>query len=77
MCILVQAYLFTEACSFLKFSRHNFAENGPPGPVNGLERRVSQFYTICDKNWLILVNTNIGKVMAVLVLTCTGLGARD
>jgi hypothetical protein len=42
---------------------------------NGLERRVSQFYTICDKNQLI--NKNIGKVMASLVLTCNGLGAPD
>ena len=28
-CILVQAYLFTQACSFLRLFRHNFAENGP------------------------------------------------
>ena len=37
-----------------------------PGPQNGLIRRVSQFYTICDKNQLL--NTNIEKVTAVLVL---------
>ena len=31
--------------------RHNFinTEKWPPGPKNGLERRVSQFYTICGK----------------------------
>ena len=46
-----------------------------PGPKNGLERRFSQFYTICDKNQLL--NKNIGKVMAILVLTCTGLGTPD
>ena len=38
----------------------------PPGPKNGIERRVSRFYTICDKNRLL--NTNIEKVTAVLVL---------
>jgi hypothetical protein len=37
-----------------------------PGPKNGLERRVSQFYTICDKNQRL--DTNIGKVTAVLVI---------
>jgi hypothetical protein len=36
------------------------------GPNIGLERRVSQFYTICDENQLL--NKNIGKVMAILVL---------
>jgi hypothetical protein len=46
---------------------HTFAGNGPqPGPKNGLERRVSQFYAICDKNQLL--NTNIVKVTAFLVL---------
>ena len=34
--------------------------------VRALERRVSRFYTICDKNRLL--NTNIEKVTAVLVL---------
>jgi hypothetical protein len=33
---------------------------------NGVERRVSQFYTICYKNQLL--TKNIGKVMAILVL---------
>jgi hypothetical protein len=28
-CIVVQAYLFTQACSFLELFCHNFAENGP------------------------------------------------
>jgi hypothetical protein len=46
--------------------RHNFTENGPHDLKNGLERRVSQFYTICDKNQLL--NKNNGKVMAILVL---------
>jgi hypothetical protein len=66
--ILVQAYLvlFSFIFFFGHIFRHNFAENGPPGPKNGLERRVSQFYTICDKNQLL--NTNIKKVTAVLVL---------
>ena len=27
--IVVQAYLFTQACSFLELFCHNFAENGP------------------------------------------------
>jgi hypothetical protein len=53
---------------FSDFFRHNFVGMVPrcPGPKNGLERRVSQFYTICDKNQLL--NKNIGKVMAILVL---------
>jgi len=60
-CIVVPAYLFIQACSFLRLFRHNFAENGPQDlRENGLKRRVKQFYTICDKNQLI--NTNIGKV---------------
>jgi hypothetical protein len=59
-----------QACYFSRFSRHNFPENGPPGPKNGLERRVSQFYTICDKNRLL--NINIGKVMAILALRSCG-----
>jgi hypothetical protein len=66
---MVQAYLFIEACSFLRLFRHNFAENGPQDLKNGHERRVSKFYTICDENQLI--NKNIDKVMASLVLTCT------
>jgi hypothetical protein len=33
----------------LRLFRHNFAENGPRDLKNGLERRVSQFYTICDQ----------------------------
>ena len=28
-CIVVPAYLFIQACSFLRLFRHNFAENGP------------------------------------------------
>jgi hypothetical protein len=36
------------------------------GPKNGLERRVWQFYTICDKNQLLKVK--IDKVTAILVL---------
>ena len=51
---------------FSGFFRHKFAENWSPEAKNGLERRVSQFYTICDKN--LLLNTNIEKVTAVLVL---------
>jgi hypothetical protein len=35
------------------------------GPKNGLERRVSQFYAICDKNQGLKVK--IAKVMAILV----------
>ena len=35
------------------------------GPKNGLERRVWQFYTICDKNLLLKPKTR--KVMAILV----------
>jgi hypothetical protein len=35
------------------------------GPKNGLERRVWQFYTICDKNQLLKVK--IAKVTAILV----------
>ena len=63
--ILVQAYIFTQACSFLQPFRHNLPKMNP-GPKNGLERRVSQFHTICDKNQLL--NINIEKVMAFLVL---------
>jgi hypothetical protein len=49
-CIVVPAYLFIQACSFLRLFRHNFAENGPQDlRENGLKRRVKQFYTICDK----------------------------
>ena len=47
------------------FSRHNVAKNGPLGCKTGLERRVWQFYTICDKNRLLKVK--IEKVMAILV----------
>jgi hypothetical protein len=36
------------------------------GPKNGLERRVWQFYTICDKNQRLKVK--IDKVTAILVL---------
>jgi hypothetical protein len=36
------------------------------GPKNGLERRVWQFYTICDKNQRLKVK--IHKVTAILVL---------
>ena len=35
------------------------------GPKNGLERRVWQFYTICDKNQGLKVKTD--KVTAILV----------
>jgi hypothetical protein len=70
--ILVRAY-FSYFHFFLCFFfggggdfRHNFAENDHQDLKNGLERRVSQFYTICDKNQLL--NTNIEKVTAVLVL---------
>jgi len=80
-CIVVPAYLFIQACSFLRLFRHNFTENGPQDlRENGLKRRVTQFYTICDKNQLI--NKNIRKVMAsscnpnVHRIGCTGLGAR-
>ena len=51
-----------------------FCRKGSAGPY-GLERRVSQFYTICDKNQPL--NTNIVEVTAVLVLTRTELGAPD
>jgi hypothetical protein len=65
--IVVQAYVFTQACSFFgAFLSYKLCRNGSPGPKNGPERRVSQFYTICDKNQLL--NTNIGKVTPVLVL---------
>jgi hypothetical protein len=55
----------------------SLAKERNPGPKNGLyiERRVSQFYTICDKNQLL--DENIEEVMAILILTCTGLGAPD
>jgi hypothetical protein len=43
-----------------------------PRPKNDLERRVSQFYTICDGDQLL--NKNIGKVMAILVLRYQKLG---
>jgi hypothetical protein len=36
------------------------------GPKNGIERRVWQFYTICDKNQGLKVK--IDKVIAILVL---------
>jgi hypothetical protein len=52
----------------LGVSRHNFAAKKKKkrslGPKNVLERRVKQFYTICDKNQLLKVK--IGKVMAIL-----------
>jgi hypothetical protein len=53
----------------------SLAKERNPGPKNGLERCVLQFYTICDKNQLL--NKKIGKAVAILVLTCTGLGAPD
>jgi hypothetical protein len=57
----------------LSFSRHNFAENGPRDlKTVSLERRVSQFYTICAK--IQRLNKNIGKVMAILVIRCQKLG---
>jgi hypothetical protein len=73
--ILVHAYFSMKACSFWRLFPSKLYRKWPPGPKNDLERRVSQFYTICDKNQLL--NKNIGKVMAILVLTCTGLGAPD
>jgi hypothetical protein len=36
------------------------------GPKNGLERRVWQFYTICDENQRLTVK--IDKVTAILAL---------
>jgi hypothetical protein len=39
---------------------------GSPGPKNGTERCVSQFYTICDK--IQFLNINIEKVTAFFVL---------
>ena len=53
----------------------SLAKERNPGLKNGLERCVLQFYTICDKNQLL--NKKIGKAVAILVLTCTGLGAPD
>jgi hypothetical protein len=52
--------------------RHNFSGKLSQGPKNGLERRVSQFYIVCDKNQLL--NKNIGKVMEILVLGYQKLG---
>ena len=43
-----------------------FKKKRSPLPKNGLERRVWQFYTICDENQLLKVK--VEKVMAVLVL---------
>ena len=50
----------------MSFFRHNFSVNDPQDLKIGPERRVSQFYTICDDNQHL--NTNIEKVTAVLVV---------
>jgi hypothetical protein len=70
--IQVQAYVFLRGVLFGGFFRHNFAENCPQGLKilrkrrKKKKRRAAQFYTICDKNQLL--NKNIEKVMAILVL---------
>jgi hypothetical protein len=49
---------------FQGFSRHNFSKNGPwylKMVYRILERRVWQFYTICDKNQLLKVK--LGKLL--------------
>jgi hypothetical protein len=62
-------HLFMETCSFFQEAFHVITfRKWPAGPKNALERQVSQFYTVCDKNRL--RNKNIGKVMAILVLRC-------
>ena len=59
-CLHTSAILVLDRAAFYffwRFSRHNFVENGPHDVkmVHGLERRVTQFYTICsDKNNLLL-----------------------
>jgi hypothetical protein len=60
---LVQAYIFTQACSFLQHIVITFPKMTPR---TILERRVSRFYTIYDKNQLLNLNTE--KVTAFLVL---------
>jgi hypothetical protein len=46
--------------------RHDFAENGPHDlKLVWKDRRVSQFYTICDKNQL--QDKNVEKFLAILV----------
>ena len=63
---MVQAYLFTQACSFLKLFCHNFAENGPQD-LKMVQKDASRNSTqSVIKNQLL--NTNIEKVTAVLVL---------
>ena len=53
----------------LRIFRHDFAktQKWSLGPKNGLERRVWQFYTICDKNQLLKVKIEIVTVILVLI----------
>jgi hypothetical protein len=54
-----------EGFCFITFHKKKKKKKRSVGHKNGIERRVWQFYTICDKNQLL--RPKIEKVMAVLV----------